>query len=178
MGFDFDGFAGALRTLSKAFDETAERTGIPREVLTRALCRHATNRKDKKDAKLWKSAQSNDDLGNWIYKQARKFNSSNEGEILQLAEEIPGRIRRKLIEIAKSIPGSHGGKQPALDFGESWQAQTKVRALQNKRLPKDKAYRQVAAEMGVSAHTVRRICDKRERQRSRQASRKIAFAIH
>jgi hypothetical protein len=178
MDFDFDAFAGALRTLSKAFDETADRTGIPREALTLALCRHATNQRDKEATRLWKSAQSDDELGKWIYKQAMKFNTANEGEILQLADEIPGRIRRNLIEIAKSIPASQGGKQPKLDFVQRWQARKQVKELNDKGIPKDKAYQQVAKRMGASAHTVRRICDERERQRSRQASRKVAFAIH
>ena len=178
MAFDFDAFAGALRTLSGVLDKTAERTGMPREVLTRALRRHATARRDKWGAKLWKCAHSDKELSKWIYRRARNFNINDESEILELADEIPTRIRKNLIEIAKSIPASHGGKPPALDLIRRWQAQRQVKELHDKGLSKDKAYEEVAKQMHVSAHTVRRTCDKRERERSRQANRRMAFGVH
>ena len=178
MGFDIDAFTGALWTLSKAFDKAAETTGIPREALALALYRHATNRKDKEGARLWKSAQSNDGLNKWIYRQARNFDTFNEGEMLKLAKEIPARIRRNLIEIAKLIPAPQGGKAPALDIFERWEVRKQVKALHEKGLSNDKAYQRVAKRMHVSAHTVRRACDKRERERIRLASRTIAFGIH
>ena len=168
MGFDFDAFAGALRTLSGVLDKTAERIGMPREVLTRALCRHATARRDKWEATLWKCAYSDKELSKWIYRRARNFNINDESEVLKLADEIPTRIRRNLIEIAKSIPASHGGKPPALDLIRRWQAQRQVKELHDKGLSKDKAYEKVAKRMGVGAHTVRRVCDERERKHSRK----------
>jgi|SRR6267154_1045297 len=177
MGFDFEAFAGALVTLSKAFDKTAERTGIPREALTAALSRYAANRGKKEDAQLWKSARSSDELGKWIYRQARTFNCINEEEILQLADEIPGRIRRNLMEVVKSIPAAHGGKRPALDFIKRWQARAQVKELHDNGLSRDNAYQKVAKRMHVSAHTVRRTCDKKERERSRQANRKLHSAF-
>lgn len=178
MGFDFDGFAGALWSLSEALNKTAERTGMPREVLSHALCRNATARRDKWEAGLWKYAHSDKELSKWIYRRARNFNINDESEILDLADEIPARIRRNLIEIAKSIPAPHGGKPPALGFIERWKARKQVKELHDKGLSRDKAYEEVAKRMHVSAHTVRRTCDERERERSRQANRNIAFGVH
>ncbi len=126
---------------------------------------------------MWKCAHSDKELSKWIYRRARNFNINDESEILELADEIPTRIRKNLIEIAKSIPASHGGKPPALDLIRRWQAQRQVKELHDKGLPKDKAYEEVAKRMHVSAHTVRRTCDKRERERSRQANRKMAFGV-
>ena len=167
MAFDFDAFAGALLRLSRALDKTADMTGIPRGPLTRALHRHAIVKKKKWEARLWKSAASQKELGDWIWRERKKFDAKDDIEIFNLSDEIPARIRRNLIEIAKSIPGPHGGKPPALNFIERWQAQRRVRELHDKGLAIDKAYEKVAKRMGVSKHTVRRCCDERERDRSR-----------
>ena len=167
MAFDFDAFAVALLRLSRALDKTADTTGIPRVALTRALHRHAIVKKKKWEARLWKSAASEKELGDWIWRERRKFDGKDETEILNLSDEIPALIRRNLIEIAKSIPAPHGGNPPALNFIERWQAQNQVRELHDKGLAKDKAYEEVARRMGVSKHSVRRYCDKRERDRSR-----------
>lgn len=178
MSFDFDAFAGAFLTLSEAIDRTAGVVGISQPALISALRQQAIARGDKWEASLWRSARSKAELGKWIYKQARNFDIENEGEVLQLAREIPARIRRNLIEIAKRIPASRGGKPPALDPIRRWRVRTEVRELHENGVPKDKAYKKVAKQMSVSAHTVRRICDRRERERTRQASRKIAFITH
>lgn len=169
MAFDNDAFAGALLTLSRALDKAAETTGIPREALTNALHHHAVVRKNKPDAKFWKSAHSEAELGRWIWRERRKFGAKDETEILELAREIPTRIRRDLIEIAKSIPAPRGGKRPALDLVEKWRVQREVRELHDSGLSKDKAYEVVAQRIDIAAHTVRRYCDKRERERSRVA---------
>ena len=124
------------------------------------------------------SARSQKELSKWIYKQERDFNIENEGDILQLAKEIPARIRRNLIEIAKRIPPSRGGKCPALNSIQRWRVRTEVRKLHECGVPKDKAYSKVAKQMGVGAHTVRRICDERERDRTRQSSRKFGLLTH
>jgi hypothetical protein len=167
MTFDFDAFAGALHTLSRALDKAAETTGIPRGALTNALHHRAVVRRNKSDATFWKSAHSDTEIGKWIWRERRKFDGKDETEILELSREIPARIRRDLIEIAKSIPAARGGKRPALDLTGKWQVQKEVRELHAKGLSKDRAYETVAKRMGVSAHTVRRYCDKRERERSR-----------
>jgi len=175
MRFDFDSFAGALWTLSEAIDRTAGIVGISRPALISALGRQAKARGDKWEASLWTSARSKKELGKWVYKQKRKFDIEKEGEILQLAKEIPARIRRNLIEIAKRIPASRGGKRPALDSIQRWRVRAEVSKLHESGVPRDKAYAKVAKQAGVGAHTVRRICDARERERTRQASRKIGF---
>jgi hypothetical protein len=177
MGFDFDSFAGAFRTLSEAVDKTAMLVGIPRETLTRALHRRAKTRKDRWEERLWKAARTEKELSEWIYKRARDFNIGDESEILELSKTIAYRIRRNLIEIAKTIPASRGGKRPILDSMEKWRVRSEVRKLQEKGIPKENAYARVAKSMTesgrrVSTHTVRRTCDERERERSRQASRK------
>jgi hypothetical protein len=175
MSFEFDSFAGALWTLWEAIDRTADTVGIAKPALLDALGREALVRGDKWEANLWSSAHSKIELGKWIYKSARKFDIGNEAEVLQLAKEVPTRVRRSLIEIAKRIPPSHGGKAPALGLIETWRVRSEVRKLHESGVPKDKAYSQVAKRTGVSAHTVRRIYDPRERKRSRLASRKMVF---
>ena len=178
MRFDFDSFAGALWTLWEVIDRTAATVGISRSALIAALGQQAIARGDNWEASLWASARSRTELGKWVYKQKRKFDIENEGEILQLAKEIPARIRRNLIEIAKRIPASRGGKPAALDSIQMWRVRTKVRKLHESGVPKDRAYNKVAKQMSVSPHTVRRICDERERERTRQATRKIGFLTH
>jgi hypothetical protein len=175
MNFDFDSFAGALWTLSEAIDRTARVVEISRPALVSALGQQARGRGDKWEAGLWAAARSEAELGKWIYKRARNFSIENEGEILQLAKEIPGLVRRNLIALAKRIPASRGGKRPVLDSIRRWRVRSEVRKLNERGMPKDKAYREVAKRMSVGAHTVRRICDEREQERTRQASRKIAF---
>ena len=175
MSFDFGSFAGALWTLSESIDKTAEVVGISRLALFNALGQQAMARGDKWEASLWAAAHSKAKLGKWVYKEARKFNIEGEGKIIKLAKEIPARIRRNLIEIAKRIPASRGGKPPALDSIQRWRVRAEVRKLHESGVPKDKAFSEVAKRVNVGAHTVRRICDKRERERARQASRKIMF---
>jgi hypothetical protein len=169
MSFDSDAFAGALWSLSDALDNTAEMTRIPLQALTRALYRDALARRDKWEAGLWKDAYSKKNLGKWIWRNAgKRFDVTNETEILELAREIPARIRRNLIHIAKTIPAPHGGNPRALDMLRGWEARRRVRALREKGLSKKEAYKKVGEQMKVSAHTVRRECEPLERERSRQ----------
>jgi hypothetical protein len=172
MSFNFDAFAGALRTLSETINKAANLTGIPREALTMALRRQAAARDDRWEEHLWKFARSDTDLSQWIYRQAKPFDTDAESEILKLAEGIPFRIRRNLMEIARRIPASPGGKRPALNLIQIWRVRSEVKKLHRDGRPKDQAYKEVAKRMRVSAHTIRRICDERERQRSREASQK------
>jgi len=176
MAFDFDLFAGAVRSLSRAVDQIAGVTGIPRGALTGALHRHAVICKNKWEARLWKSAHSENELGKWIWRERRRFDAADETDVLKLSDEIPTRIRKNLIDIAKSIPAPQGGKPPKLDLFQRWQAQKQVKELRRKGLAIDKAYEEVAKQMSVSTHirvsthTVRRVCDKRERERSRKVA--------
>jgi hypothetical protein len=176
--FDFDAFAGALWSLWEALDRTAERIGIPLQALTPVLYRNATGRRDKWEAALWKNAHSKKMLGEWIWREAgQDFDGNNETEIMKLSREIPARMRRNLIQIAKSIPAPRGGNPRALDMLNSWRARRQVQALREKGLSRGKAYKRVADQMRVSAHTVRRECEPSERERSKQPKDKdVAFA--
>jgi hypothetical protein len=176
MAFDFDLFAGAVRSLSRALDQIAEVTGIPRGALTGALHRHAVICKNKWEARLWKSAHSEKELGKWIWRERKKFDADDETDVLNLADKIPTLVRRNLIEIAKTIPAPHGGKPPKLDLFQRWHARAQFKKLRRKGLSKANAYKTVAKRMSVrmrtnvSAHTVRRACDKRERGRAPKAT--------
>ncbi len=175
MAFDFDLFSGAVGSLSRALDQIAEVTGIPRVALAGALYRHAVICKNKWEAKLWKSADSDKELGKWIWREQKKFDENDETDVLNLAHEIPTRIRRNLIDIAKTIPAPRGGKPTKLDLFQRWDAQGQFKRLCREGISKEKAYQTVAKRMtvrmrtNVSAHTVRRACDKRERKRLRKA---------
>jgi hypothetical protein len=182
MGFDFDSFASALVTLSEAFDEVAKKMGIPRKALTQILFRRATERADEWEADLWKHAYSQKSLGDWIYREAKQgFNSTHEGEMIVLAKSIPIRIRRNLIEVAKSIAAPKGGNPPKLDLLEIWQVRSEVEALRKKGLTKHQAYKKISkrrtrGDYKIGAHTIRRACEPKERERSRQPEDKgLAF---
>lgn len=176
MAFDFDLFAGAVRSLSQALDQIAEVTGIKRESLTGALHRLAVIRKNKWEARLWKSAHSEKELGKWILRERRRFDADDETEVVNLSDKIPILVRRNLIEIAKFIPAPLGGKPPKLDLFQRWDAQGQFKKLRREGLSKEKAYETVAKRMSarmhmnVSTHTVRRACDKREGERARKAT--------
>jgi hypothetical protein len=176
MAFDFDLFSGAAGSLSRALDQIAEVTGIPRGALTGALYRHAVICKNKWEAKLWESAHSEKELGKWIWRERKKFDADDETEVLNLSDKIPTLVRRNLIEIAKSIPAPHGGKPPKLDLFQRWDAQGQFKKLRREGISKEKAYETVARRMSVrmhtsvSTHTVRRACDKLERERTRKAT--------
>lgn len=176
MAFDFDLFAGAVWSLSRAVNQIAEVTGIPRGALTGALHRHAVICKNKWEARLWKSAHSENELGKWIWRERRRFDAADETEVLNLSDKIPALVRRNLIEIAKSIPAPLGGKPAKLDLFQRWDAQGQFKKLRREGLSKEKAYEVVAKRMSVrmhisvSTHTVRRACDKREGERAQKAT--------
>jgi hypothetical protein len=176
MAFDFDLFAGAVVRLSRALDQIAEVTGIPRAALTGALHRYAVICRNKWEVRLWKSAHSEKELGNWIWMERKKFDADDETEVLNLSDKIPALVRRNLIEIAKSIPAPLGGKPAKLDLFQRWDAQGQFKKLRREGLSKEKAYETVAKRMSVrmhisvSTHTVRRACDKREGERARKAT--------
>jgi hypothetical protein len=182
MRFDFDLYAPALWTLSNAFDEAARKSGISRSVLTKALFRHSAAQGGSSEANLWKHADSQETLGKWIYRRNRgRFDSTHEGEILKLAESIPIRIRRNLIEIAKTLAAPKGGNPPKLDLLEMWQVRREFDALRKDGVAKDQAYRKISQRRSrdkfkISAHTIRRVCEPKERERSlRRVDKGIAF---
>jgi hypothetical protein len=145
----------------------------------RLLYRRAKIQKDQWEERLWKAARTKKELSEWIYKRARDFNIDDESEILELSKTIPYRVRTNLIEIAKTIPASRGGKRPALNTMESWRVRSEVSKLQQKGMSKENAYKEVAkrwSESGhkLSAHTVRRTYDERERERSRRVSKQAS----
>jgi hypothetical protein len=178
IGLDMDAFAGGLRSLSKAIEKTAQKTGIDRKQLCFALFRNASTHKRFRDAQMWKHAHTESDLGRWVYKQAgEKFGGNDELIMIKLANEIPAQVRRGLIEIAKTLGRSNGGKPKALDFSDAWRVRRlvdKLRAAPN-RLSKEKVYAEVGERFGVGAHTVRRECEPKERERSRQ--KKMEFEV-
>jgi hypothetical protein len=169
MRVDLDAYAGAVMSIERALKETVKKIGFQLEPLTQALFASAIRRGDKREAGLWKNANSQSDLGRWIYNQAgRKFDDSDETKMLKFAKEIPFRVRRGLIEISEQLPASPGGKPRALDNIDGWRANREVRLLREKGLSKEKAYARVAKKMKVSCHTIRRECEPRERERSRK----------
>ncbi|MGB8542743.1 MAG: hypothetical protein WCD49_14010 [Candidatus Acidiferrales bacterium] len=169
MRVDFDAYAGAVMSIERALRETVKKTGFQLEPLTQALFASAIRRRDKREAGLWKNASSQTDLGKWIYNQAgRKFDDSDETKMLKFAKEIPFRVRRGLIEISEQLPGPPGGKPRALDNIDGWMANREVRLLRAKGLSKEKAYAKIAKKMKVSSHTIRRECEPKERERSRE----------
>jgi hypothetical protein len=162
MVFDENAFAGAQWTLEHALEGAAKTTGIEREQLCLALYRHSKTLGNKRDAELWKYARNKQTLYKWIYKQAGGgFDSSNEQEMILLANRIPKLIRGNLIGIAKTLEVSRGGKPRAFELFDLWQVRHRVAKLRRQKQPlsKEKAYARVAKMMEVSAHTIRRACE-------------------
>jgi hypothetical protein len=170
--FAFDAFAGAIYTLGKKLDETGKKIGIPRPALTGALHKHYRDTRRTWDADFWANAHSDRELSNWIWKGKKpKFDLADEEEFVALSDRIPTMVREGLIEIAKGLPGRHGGKARAFNMKEAWEVRSRVLRERGKRLSKKEAYRKVAGEMKRSEHTIRRTCEPQERKRSRQSSR-------
>ena len=169
MRFDFDAYSGAVISIKRALNEIVKKTGFQLEPLSQALLASAIRRGDKREAGLWKNANSQRELGKWIYNQAgRKFDGADEGKIIKFAKELPICVRRGLIEIAKQLPAPPGGKARALDLIDGFIARHDVRSLRERGLSKEKAYAKVAKRMKVSSHTIRRECEPRERERSKE----------
>lgn len=169
MRVDFDAYAGAVMSIERALHETVKKTGFQLEPLSQALRASAIRRGDKREAGLWKNANSQRDLGKWIYNQAgRKFDGADEGKMIKFANEIPIRVRRGLIEIAKQLPAPPGGRARALDLIDGFMARYDVRLLRKKGMSKEKAYAKIAKTMKVSSHTIRRECEPTERERSKK----------
>lgn len=170
MAFDSELLASAVWNLFNSFSNIAERVGLPHSELANALRRRAAVCKNKFEAELWENIGSENKLGDWIWrKRKQSFDEGDETEILKLSHEISAKVRRTLIEIAKSIPASRGGNPPKLNLVQKWEARRRLKKLSGVGWPKHEAYKQVARKMGVSAHTIRRCCDSRERNRSRKA---------
>jgi hypothetical protein len=169
-----DVFAGALRSLSAAIAAVCEVTGINREQLCAALCQQAASEKNERESKMWKHGRTDKELGEWIFRDAgRKFGPRDEGEILQLASTIPKLARTGLIRIAKKLKIS-GGKRRTLQPWEVPLAKLLVAKLRekNKPLSMEKAYDKVAKRFGVHLNTIRRECDPKARQRTKQMALK------
>jgi hypothetical protein len=166
MSFDSDAYQGALWSLSAALKEAAKKTGFSIEALSGALLKSAAARRDMLEVGLWKNACSEKSLGKWLYEKSKhRFGRSDEVECLKLTKEIPYRVRTGLIEVARRLPRPPGGKRPALQFLDAWEARRLVRSLLDRGMTKERAYAKVALKFNVSVHTVRREWDPKERKR-------------
>ena len=171
--FDMDAFGLALMSLSKAINEVTDITGIAREQLCAALHKQAISESNLRDAEMWKNAGTDLVLGDWIYQdKGRRFDSANAGEIRRLADSLSARVKRSLAAISKKIPAS-GGRRRKIEFWEAMEVKRLVKRLTTgkKRISQEKAYSMAAQRYKVSVHTIRRTCDKKERERTRQPAR-------
>jgi hypothetical protein len=165
--FEFDAFAGGIYSLGKKLDETGKRIGMPRPALTGALHKHYRDTRRTWEADFWANAHSDRELSNWIWKDKKpNFDSADEEEFVELSDRIPTMVREGLIEIAKGLPGRHGGKARAFNMKEAWEVRSRVLRERGKGLSKKEAYRKVAGKMKRSEHTIRRTCEPQERKRS------------
>jgi hypothetical protein len=167
--FEFEAFAGAVHSLGKVLDETANKVGIPRPTLADAFHKYYRGKKKKWEVDFWANAHSDEQLNKWIWKQKKPtFDWADEEEFYELSKRIPTQIRESLIEIAKCLPGRRGGKVRAFNMMEAWSVRSHVSKELGKGLSRKDAYKKVATKEKVSEHTVRRTCEPQERQRSKR----------
>ena len=164
-----------LSAFSKELRKIEKLTGVKPESIALSLYRLNMNRGRKWEANLWKATESKRQLLRWI-KEAREEAKYSEDAFLELAELLPKWARRSLSEMARMLPAPHGGKRRALRFRDRMLVIQRVKELTEnaatkKRLSRTKAYEKVATEMKVSSHTIRIICDPKERERSKAPKR-------
>ena len=160
-----------LNAFSKELGKIEKITNIPPESMALSLYRLNMAKGRKWEAKLWEATESIGQMRGWI-KKTQKEAKYSEQEFLELAQLLPKWARRSISQIAHALPAPHGGKRRALRFRERSQALQRFKELTEnvgpkKRLSKTKAYEKVAREMKVSPHTIRIICDPKERERSK-----------
>lgn len=165
----------SLDIISKAFSKELRRieklTGIKPMSIWLSLYRLNMKMGREWEAKLWRATRSNSEMRKWI-EETREEAQYSEEAFLELAQLLPKWAKRSLSEIAHALPASHGGKRRVLRFRDRAKALRWFKELtegekQGKKLSKTKAYEKIAREMKVSPHTIRIICDPRERERSR-----------
>jgi hypothetical protein len=85
--------------------------------------------KNTHEAKMWKHAHTQKELGDWIFKtQERKFGSDDEEKILKLADEIPRLVRRHLLGICNKLP-RRGGRRRILEVWDAMLVGRRVEAV-------------------------------------------------
>jgi hypothetical protein len=169
--FSFNAFAGAIFSLGRSLNKTAKTVGLSRPVLAKALQKHYRNRRKEWEAEFWANAWSDNRMGKWVWKQKQgKFDVADEEELIELADRVPSRVREGLTEIAKCLPGRRGGKARVLTMKETWRVRAQVSKEREKGFSKRYAYGKVARKLKVSEHTIRRVCEPKERKYSRKSS--------
>jgi len=160
-----------LHAFSKELGKIEKITNMPPELMALSLYRLNMAKGRKWEAKLWEATESTGEMRAWI-KETQEDAKYSEEEFLEIARLLPKWARRSISQIAHALPAPHGGKRRALRFRERLQALQRFKELTEnvgpkKRLSKTKAYEKVAREMKVSPHTIRIICDPKERERSK-----------
>lgn len=172
---EMDGFNRSLNKVLGAFSKELRKieklTGVKPESIALSLYRLNMTRGRTWEANLWKATESKRQLRKWI-KETREEAKYSEDAFLEIAELLPKWARRSLSEMASILPAPHGGKSRALRFRDRLLVVQRVKELTEnaepkRKLSKTKAYEKVAREMKVSSHTIRIICDPKERERSK-----------
>ncbi|HVB33668.1 MAG TPA: hypothetical protein VNJ52_04740 [Patescibacteria group bacterium] len=157
--------------------------GIRREVIALTLARLNEEKKRTWEAKLWRAGRSRDAMEMWVLQERANY---DEDSLLELAGLLPEWARRSLASIIEKLPPPNGGKRRALYFREERWVKRRFQELTqhanaNKRLSARRAYseisRQVETKFGkkASPHTIRTICDARERERNRKKPKRLAL---
>lgn len=175
-----DGSMAAADGLVKEVVRIAAVLKIKRETLIEILHEYSGSRKLNWQAKMWKSASTCDAMYEWAFLYAYK-NGDGEMQLIKLKEELSGLIRKALIEMANTLPAPTGGKPPLFDWLEEWDVRRRVRAEIGRGLSRKEAYARVSGwyaskrKKRASAHTIRRVCEPEERERSRRKEPELYF---
>lgn len=169
----------------KELGRIEELTGIRREVIALTLCRLNEEKKRTWEAKLWKAGKSKSAMEEWVLREQANY---DEDSLLELARLLPEWARRSLAGIVEKLPAPSGGKRRALNFREErWVKQRFQQLTQHpnvyKRLSARRAYLEISSQVwtkfgkNASPHTIRTICDARERERNRKKRKEVALAV-
>jgi plasmid maintenance system antidote protein VapI len=156
---------------STYLDQLARQLGIPRKRALRLIeqmCMlYANTVGTPKDRNVWrelaKSYRRAQKIG---LKQWTKRMSDEEGRLfLEHIEKARTNLNAELIRLQKGL-SFRGGNPRKLSLANEAVARAEVLRLSMSGKPKEVAYEEVAKSLGVSPHTIRRACDKKEAERS------------
>lgn len=177
-----DGSMAAADALAREIERIAGLLKLKQETLIDVLYRHSASRKPKWQADMWKSANTRRAIYEWAFWHAYK-NGDGEAQLIDLKDRLPALVQKAFIQMVKMLPAPRGGQPTKFDWLEEWQVRARVRAEIEKGLSRRETYARVARwytskkKKKVSTHTIRRIYEPRERERTRKRARMLAAIV-
>ncbi|MFZ0702224.1 MAG: hypothetical protein WAM80_10305 [Candidatus Acidiferrales bacterium] len=165
----------------KELGKIAKLTGFSRETIALILCRLNRAKAKEWEASLWSHTATKDGLRQWLIR-CKEVSEYDDDALIEVARLLPEWARRSLSAIIKKLPAARGGKRKILLFRDRKRVKLRFRELTNADSPnrrsKNEAYKKIAKEVESwtrnegrtvkpHPHTIRIICDPKERARSK-----------